>query len=225
MDPLIMTARYQQYGPGIRLFLLILGLSLFSSSCTLQAQTRTRDVKPFLQGYEWELAPERFVCMGKGVDAALREVASDETLPNYYRQRALIALSLFPNPKTASFLEQVISDSGSHPSHVQRALYAYSDAFADKQSERVTEVARNALSSSGDYQIKTAAAETLAGLRTSEAKAALRDYMNSDLSKLQRQHIRYMMRQPSAKPVDQVDRSGAVSSKQFTCPQKAPADG
>ena len=160
--------------------------------------------------------------MGKSVDAALREVASDETLPYYLRQRALTALSLFPNRDTANYLEQVISDSASHPSHVQRALSAYANAFAGKQPNRVTEVARNALVLSSDYQIRTAAAETLARVRTRGAKATLRDYMNSGLSKLQRQHIRHMMRQPkSAQRFNRGDRSGAVASKQFTCPQTA----
>lgn len=174
---------------------LVLGLCLLLSSFAVQAQPRVNDVKPLLEGYEWKLDAARFICMGKGADRVLRKVASDATLPNYYRLRALTALGLFPNPKTASFLEQMISDSGSHPSQVQQALYAYSLAY-HKQPRRVMEVARNALLSTDDYQVQTAAAETLASLRTPESKDALRGYLKSDLSNLQRQRIKMMMRKP-----------------------------
>jgi hypothetical protein len=216
------TTRHAPYAFTVRLLLLVLGLVGLSLSSSLHAQTRAQDVKPLLEGYEWRLAPEQFICMGKGMDAALRAVASDETLPYYYRQRALTALSLFPNRDTANYLEQVISDSASHPSHVQRALSAYAEAFAGKQPRRVTEVARNALALSSDHQIRTAAAETLARLRTTGAKQTLRDYMHSGLSKLQRQQIRHMMRQAKPRqPLKQGSRSGAVSQKQFTCAQNA----
>ncbi len=219
---LFSTKLHAQYGSGVRPLVLILSLFCFPLSGSLHAQLRAQDVKPLLQGYEWRLAPEPFICMGKGVDAALRAVASDETLPYYYRQRALTALSLFPNRHTANYLEQVISDSASHPSHVQRALSAYAKAYAGKQPGRVTEVARNALTLSSDHQIKSAAAETLARLRTTGAKQTLRDYMHSGLSKLQRQQITHMMRQAKPRqPLKQGSRSGAVSQKQFTCPQSA----
>ncbi len=219
---LFSTKRQAQYGSGVGPLVLILSLFCFSLSSSLNAQLRAQDVKPLLEGYEWQLAPEPFICMGKGVDAALRAVASDETLPYYYRQRALTALSLFPNRDTANYLQQVISDSASHPSHVQRALYAYANAYAGKQPGRVTEVARNALALSSDDQIRFAAAETLARLRTTGAKQTLRDYMHSGLSKLQRQQIRHMMRQAKPRqPLKQGSRSGAVSQKQFTCPQSA----
>jgi hypothetical protein len=219
---LFSTKLQAQYGSGVRPLVLILSLFCFSLSSSLNAQLRAQDVKPLLEGYEWQLAPEPFICMGKGVDAALRAVASDETLPYYYRQRALTALSLFPNRDTANYLQQVISDSASHPSHVQRALFAYANAYAGKQPGRVTEVARNALALSSDDQIKSAAAETLARLRTTGAKQTLRDYMHSGLSKLQRQQIRHMMRQAKPRqPLKQSSRSGAVSQKQSTCAQKA----
>jgi hypothetical protein len=219
---LFSTKLQAQYGSGVRPLVLILSLFCFSLSSSLNAQLRAQDVKPLLEGYEWQLAPEPFICMGKGVDAALRAVASDETLPYYYRQRALTALSLFPNRDTANYLQQVISDSASHPSHVQRALYAYANAYAGKQPGRVTEVARNALALSSDDQIKSAAAETLARLRTTGAKQTLRDYMHSGLSKLQQQQLRHMMRQAKPRqPLKQGSRSGAVSQKQFTCPQNA----
>jgi hypothetical protein len=222
MDLLFLTKLQAQYGSGVRPLVLILGLFCLSLSGSLHANMQAQDVKPLLEGYEWQLTPEPFICMGKGVDAALRAVAADETLPYYYRQRALTALSLFPNRDTANYLEQVISDSASHPSHVQRALYAYADAYAGKQPGRVTEVARNALALSSDDQIKSAAAETLAGLRTTGAKQTLRDYMHSGPSKLQRQQIRHMMRQAkSRQQLKQRSRSGAVSQKQFTCPQSA----
>ncbi len=222
MDLLFLTKLHAQHGLSVRPLVLILGLVCFPLSSSLNAQLRAQDVKPLLEGYEWQLAPEPFICMGKGVDAALRAVASDETLPYYYRQRALTALSLFPNRDTANYLQQVISDSASHPSHVQRALSAYAEAYAGKQPGRVTEVARNALALSSDDQIKSAAAETLARLRTTGAKQTLRDYMHSGLSKLQRQQITHMMRQAKPRqPLKQGSRSGAISQKQSTCAQKA----
>jgi hypothetical protein len=222
MDLLCLNQRHATYGLSVGPLVLILSLFCFSLSSSLNAQLRAQDVKPLLEGYEWRLAPEQFICVGEGVDAALRAVAADETLPYYYRQRALTALSLFPNRDTANYLEQVISDSASHPSHVQRALSAYAGAFAGKQPGRVTEVARNALALSSDDQIKSAAAETLARLRTTGAKQTLRDYMHSGLSKLQRQQIRHMMRQAKPRqPLKQSSRSGAVSQKQSTCAQNA----
>jgi hypothetical protein len=222
MDLLCLNQRHAQHGSGVRPLVLILSLFCLSLSGSLHAQLQAQDVKPLLEGYEWRLAPQRFICMGKGVDAALRAVASDETLPYYYRQRALTALSLFPNRDTANYLQQVISDSASHPSHVQRALYAYAGAFSGKQPGRVTEVARNALMLSSDHQIRTAAAETLARIRTTGAKQTLRDYMHSGLSKLQRQQITHMMRQAKPRqPLKQGSRSGAISQKQSTCAQSA----
>lgn len=179
---------------GRRSSLLTLALAITSSSCILQAQSRV-DVKPLLEGYEWTLEPEPFVCNGDGMDVALREMASNETVLNYYRLRALTALSLFPNPETATYLEQVISDGASHPSRVQRALDAYARAFADEQPERVMEVARAALGASADAQVQTAAAMTLAALPTPESQALLRQYLNSGLSDLQRQQLRYLMRE------------------------------
>jgi hypothetical protein len=222
MDLFFVTERHATFGSGVRPLVLILGLVCFPLSSSLNAQLRAQDVKPLLEGYEWRLAPEPFICMGKGVDAALRAVASDETLPYYYRQRALTTLSLFPNRDTANYLEQVISDSASHPSHVQRALFAYANAYAGKQPGRVTEVARNALTLSSDHQIRFAAAETLARLRTTGAKQTLRDYMHSGLSTLQRQQLRHMMRQSkSVQASSRGRRSGAVSHKQSTCAQNA----
>ena len=219
---LFSTKLHAPYGSGVRRLVLILSLFCLSLSSSLNAQLQAQDVKPLLEGYEWRLTPEPFICMGKGVDAALRAVASDETLPYYYRQRALTALSLFPNRDTANYLQQVISDSASHPSHVQRALYAYAGAYAGKQPGRVTEVARNALTLSSDDQIKSAAAETLARLRTTGAKQTLRDYMHSGLSTLQRQQLRHMMRQSkSVQASSRGRRSGAVSHKQSTCAQNA----
>lgn len=221
MDLPFATERHPMFGSGVRSLVLILSLVGLSLSSSLHAQTR-EDIKPLLEGYEWQLSPQQFICRGKGVDAALREIASDETLPSYYRQRALTALSLFPNPDTATYLEQVISDSASHPSHVQRALSSYTEAFARKQPNRVTEVARNALMLSSDYQIRAAAAETLARVRTTGAKETLRGYMNSPLSKLQRQHMRHMIRQSkSAHALNRGGRFGAVPLKQYTCPRNA----
>lgn len=177
---------------------LVLGLCLLAFGTVANAQTRAADIKALLEGYEWRLEPERFTCIGDGIDVALRQIASEATLPNYYRLRAVTALSLFPNPETAGFLERMISDSASHPSHVQRALHAYAYAYADQQPQRVTEVARNALNLSTDYQIQTAAAQTLAGLRTTESKQALRGYLNSGLSDLQRRQVKHMVRESKA---------------------------
>lgn len=209
-----------QFVSAVRLLLISLSMCFFALSAGLHAQTQIGAVKSLLEGYEWELVPERFICAGKGVDVALREIASDETLLNYYRQRALAALRLFPNAENASYLEQVISSSASHPSQVQRALYAYAKGFAGKQPERVTEVARNALVLNTDYQTRTAAAATLATLRTSGARTALRVYMSSGLSELQRQRLESMMRKSQfAKPAGQAKRLATGSPQQFTCGQ------
>lgn len=206
----------ERFMPSIlRSLPFIFGIWLTSLSCDLQAQTSIDDVMPLLEGYEWRLEPEPFVCMGEGVDVALRAIAADSNLANYYRMRAISALSLFSNPETASFLEQVIADDGSHPSRVQQALYAYSDAFAQKLPERVTEVARNALAADLDYQIQSAAAMTLAKLRTPEAKAALHDYSRSDMSDLQQQQITRAMQAPD--PVKAAGRrSGSVKDSKLS---------
>ncbi len=175
---------------------VLLMLVMILTNTTLYAQIRSADVMPLLEGYEWTLEPKPFLCLGDGTDSALREIASNPELPNYYRLRALSALSLFPNDQTADLLERTIAESSSDASQIRRALRAYSDGFSN-DPERVATITRNLLNTSTNRHIKAAAAETLARYKTQISKEALQDYLDSDLSSLERQRIEQFMHQTS----------------------------
>ncbi len=141
-----------------------------------------------LAGYEWELKPEQFICRGEDTDVTLRAIASDSTLPNHYRLRALTALSLFQNSETADFLEHMVI-AGSHPSQARAALAAFSKGFYEQQPERVIGLTRRLLKSSDEPQLQYAAAKTLAGMPQAEAQTAFDNYLKTDISPLQRQKL------------------------------------
>ncbi len=183
---LVNTLREHCRGMPVSLFLLT--LILIIPSCALKAQQRTQDIMHLLAGYEWELKPEQFICRGEGTDAALRAIASDNTLPNHYRLRALTALSVFKNSETADFLEHVAT-AESHPSQARTAFAAFSRGFSRQQPERVSELARRLLKSSDEPQLRYAAAKTLAIIPQAEAQTAFDNYLKADISPLQRQKL------------------------------------
>lgn len=184
-----------------RVWSMLLILLVSVTNTPLHAQSSSADVMPLLEGYEWTLEPKAFLCLGDGTDSALREIASDPELPSYYRLRALSALSLFPNDQTANLLERTIAGSSSDSSQVRRALRAYSDGFRN-EPERVTTVTRNLLNTSTNRHIRAAAAETLARYKTQSATEALQEYLDTDLSSLERQRIERVMNQTSINDTD-----------------------
>lgn len=200
-------------GRGLRQWLL-LSFLLIVTNCALKAQQRTQDIMPLLEGYEWELKPEQFICRGEDTDEVLRAIASDSTLPNYYRLRALTALSLFQNPETADFLVHMTS-TGSHPSLTRAALSAFSQGFIEQQPERVISLARRLLSSSDEPQLQYAAAKTLAVIPHADAQTVLDNYINADISPLQRQQLTQYRQEAKERQSKKSD--GDVTSK-VQCP-------
>jgi hypothetical protein len=190
-------------------FILSILLLTFTNT-SLFAQTRTAEVMTLLEGYEWTLEPNKFLCLGDGTDTALREIASDFELPNFYRLRALSALSLFPNDLTADLLERTINEASSDASKIRRALRAYSEGF-NNEPERVTMLTRSLLNTSTNRHIKAAAAETLASLNTQDAKQTLQDYLDTDLSSIERQRIENMINQFSSYELNKIQQRSTRS--------------
>ena len=198
---------------GLWPWLFVLTLILIIPSCALEAQQRNQDIMQLLDGYEWELKPEPFICRGGNTDGILRAIASDDTLSNHYRLRALTALSFFQNSETADFLEHMVI-AGSHPSQARAALAAFSKGFYEQQPERVIGLARRLLKSSDEPQLQYAAAKTLALIPQAEAQTAFDNYLKADISPLQRQKLeRYRQ---EAKMRESIRRESDAPS--YRCP-------
>jgi len=199
---------------GSRLFLLI--LLLMMSSCALKAQPQNEDVLYLLAGTEWELKPEPFLCHGEGTDAALRSIAADDSLPNYYRLRALVALSLFNNTETAAFLERQ-STTALHPSLARAAFNAFAEGFGDQQPQRVLDLAQRLLDSSDDSQLRFEAIKIKASITQAEAKTRDGDQLESELSPLQRKQVEQFKQRWAQK---RLDASSTESSLKYHCPSE-----
>ncbi len=153
---------------------LILAVGLLIPSA-VPAQD-VEQVMPLLKGYEWTLEPEQFQNLGADVDLALMEIASDTTLMNAYRFRALQTLQLFEKERVAVFLENYIEQDRSS-SHLRRAFEALSGGFAATQPARVQQAARKLLNNSNPH-IRISAARALRKLDTSSSRTAYRTYLN-----------------------------------------------
>lgn len=189
-------------------------LLLMMNSCALKAQPQNEDVLYLLAGTEWELKPEVFVCLAEGTDAALRSVAADDSLPNYYRLRALTALSLFSNPDTAAFLEQE-SITASHPSLARAAFNAFAEGFGGQQPQRVLELAQQLLDSSDDPQLRFEAIKIQASIPQPEAKTMVEEHFGTELSPLQRQQVEHYKERWAKK---HLNTSSTESSLKYHCP-------
>jgi len=144
---------------------------------TVSAQT-AEQVMPLLQGYEWTLQPKRFQYLGKDIDLALMEIASDTTLMNAYRFRALQTLKLFEKERVADFLENYIEQNRS-ASHLRRAFESLSSGFATTQPERVQQAARKLLNNANPH-VRISAARALKKLDTSNSRSAYRTYLSTE---------------------------------------------
>lgn len=90
--------------------LLLVGLSATVQAATV-AQTGT-DAQPgaqqaqvlaSLQGYEWQVDRERLADLPEGSWILMRDLAEDETQPDYVRARAAASLTAFPNDEVWQF--------------------------------------------------------------------------------------------------------------------------
>ena len=112
-------------------------------------------VMKLLEGRHWKLDAEVFQRLGEGTDRVLIEIAEDKLLINYFRFRALEALSLFPTENAATFLETTAKIK--FAPLARRGFEALKRGFAKTQPERVKQLA-NHLLKHNNAQVRISAA-------------------------------------------------------------------
>ncbi len=142
------------------------------------AQPEKKQVLALLKGYEWKLEPKWFQWLGDDADLTLMEIASDTSLMNAYRFRALEALRLYDKERVADFLENYIGQN-EQSSHLRRAFESFSSRFADTQPARVQQAARKLLSNS-NAQVRISAARALRNLNTDDARSTFQRYLGTE---------------------------------------------
>ena len=137
------------------LIVFTLILSLAESSI---ANPKKSEVMKLLEGRHWHLNILAFKSLGDETDTALIDIASDTSLINYLRFRALEALSLFPSEKTGIFLEQTANNS--FASLARRGFEAFKIGFSKSEPIRVENLAKKLLNHP-NAQLRIAAARTV----------------------------------------------------------------
>lgn len=155
----------------LKLFLLLMGLTLGSVSLSLGNEARRNTVLQALEGNHWSVKPEVFRQMGKGTETILMEILEDNSLSNMYHFRTLEVLPVFPTKSVSDFLQEYIK-AQSNPIKLRRAFDSFTKTFPDEQGiakalatsiaqssdGSVSEVAQNWLSSSRSKQRERQAA-------------------------------------------------------------------
>ena len=141
-------------------------------------QPAKANVVALLQGYEWSINAELVLGLGEDVDLVLMEVASDATLMNGYRLRALTALSLFNNDRVADYLEAQV-DEAATTGQVQHAFQALVKGFSSSRPKRVEEEALKMLKNKNPH-VRISAASSLRHLNTATTQSAYRHYMSQE---------------------------------------------
>ena len=147
------------------------------------------DIRHSLEGYEWKLQPSRIQNLGTDADLALmRIVREGDDYPNYYRLRALEALSLFPSERVAQFLESYLKSPQEEPAHLLRALDSLSKGFAFAQPQRVQRAAESLLGHESPH-VRVLAAKTLRRLNTADSRQAVVRYLDRESETWARQAV------------------------------------
>lgn len=136
-------------------------------------------VAGLLTGYEWHLDAHAFGKLPPDTWQTLIAIANDPAETNFIRQRAMAALTLYPNNAVWTWFDaRVASAKGAVR---RRSVDALCAAFATRRGPAV-EAAVSPLLQSTDAQLRVSAAKCLRQVGGSKAEAALSQY---------RAHIRH----------------------------------
>jgi len=168
--------------PQTYLLSVIMLLTLFANIAF--AQTDANKVLHLLKGYEWKLDSEKFLNsvqqlnLTTDADLALSDIASDTSLLNVHRFRAIQALSLFNNERVANFLENYMH-ANPQDYHVRRAFAALAKGFSKFQPDRIQNMATKMLNNPNGH-IRMQAAKALKNLKSKSAQARYERYLKDE---------------------------------------------
>ena len=154
-------------------YILIIFTLILSSAEILVANPKKPEVMRLLEGRHWHLNILAFKSLGDETDTLLIDIASDTSLINYLRFRALEALSLFPSEKTGIFLEQTANNS--FASLARRGFEAFKIGFSKSEPRRVENLAKELLNHP-NAQLRISAARTVRSLDPPRFRA----FMNNE---------------------------------------------
>lgn len=151
-----------------RLVVLLLLVSAFAFGADPAAVTR------LLGGYEWHPDKAAFERLGPGTDTLLMQIAADKSRTRLMRQRAMAALSLYPNDNVFKWFETLVS-SGQDAIMRRRAVDIMCSTFQAARSAAVVS-AVSPLLGADDAYLRVRAAVCLREIGGTTANDALANY-------------------------------------------------
>ena len=151
-----------------RLFVLLLLVSAPAFGADPAAVAR------LLGGYEWHPDKAAFEQLGAGTDTLLMQIAGDDSRTRLMRQRAMAALSLYPNDKVFHWFETLVSD-GQDAIMRRRAVDVMCSTFRASRGDAVVSAVTPLLGADDAY-LRVRAAVCLREIGGATATDALANY-------------------------------------------------
>lgn len=149
-------------------------LSALFLSGLLQGEQSSVQVMPLLKGYEWQFDADRFRALPPDSYRELLQIARNETLPRYMRERAMVALRIYPNDEVWTFFDDELSNAA-NSMRQRRAVVAMCQAFAIDRPQRVERAIIDMLGSE-DPHLRVKVARCLKILNSESALQRFRSY-------------------------------------------------
>jgi len=144
-------------------------------------------VLPLLRGFEWQLDARRFAELPPDTYVELLAIAGDRNLAPYLRERAAVALSLYPNGEVLEFfIGQIALDEA--PILRRNLVQAFCNAFSAHSPDRV-EAAIGGLLEAEDAHLRIRVARCLRGLGTESAAERVEKYRAAITQEWERKQV------------------------------------
>lgn len=149
-------------------------LMLIAHAGAALADVAAEQVLPLLSGYEWRLDSERFAALPAATYQALLEVVASDRYAPFLRERAAVALSLYPNLEVRRFFVDRVH---TEPDPVVRRglVQAFCAGFVRSDPASVEE-AMAPLLEERDAHLRVRAAKCLRSLGSASAQQRVEAY-------------------------------------------------
>jgi hypothetical protein len=131
-------------------------------------------VMPLLKGYEWQFNPDQFRALPADSYQELLRIAGSVEYPGHIRERALAALSIYPNDAVWSFMYGDLRNSADGVRR-RRLVEAMCVAFAGQRPREVEDAIVKMLDSA-DPHLRVKVAKCLKTLDSESAREQLDHY-------------------------------------------------
>ena len=153
---------------------LLVFLSAIGLTGVHYANESTDRVMPLLKGYEWQFDSDKFAALPPDSYHALLQIAGSRDHPGFIRERAMVALRIYPNDEVWAFFNEAVSNAASNVKR-RRAVQGMCQAFAETHSRRVEDAIAKMLDAE-DPHLRVRVARCLKSLDSESAREKLSSY-------------------------------------------------